>query len=202
MYTWKGRNPHAGDLNSAYQVGEILEGSLILSFPPLSSPLLSPPVFHLCASVDHQFPLSFFYPSFFFLSFLHLCVCVYFFFFSLPRPPHPDCVRVVRGSFQFPLLRATSDFEVSSISTRCFHSRSLFFFRRFFPGLRTYYFLCLFLVLRAPPFDLDGGRRRYLQRSWSEGILNVCGGNLRFDLFLSGDIFVILLLILRGLFLS
>lgn len=133
MYTWKGRNPHAGDLNSAYQVGEILEGSLILSFPPLFFPLLSPPVFHLCASVDHQFPLSFFYPSFFFLSFLHLCVCVYFFFFSLPRPPHPDCVRVVRGSFQFPLLRVTSDFEVSSISTRCFHSRSLFFFRRFFP---------------------------------------------------------------------
>lgn len=142
-----------------------------------------------------------FIPLFFFIFSSLMCVCV-FFFFSLPRPSHPDCVRVVRGSFQFPLLRVTSDFEVSSISTRCFHSRSLFFFRRFFPGLRTYYFLCLFLVLRAPPFDLDGERRRYLQRSWSEGILNVCGGNLRFDLFLSGDIFVILLLILRGLFLS
>lgn len=176
-----------------------------LSHPLVSSPLFpftfaaSLPPLRLCwPPVSSFFLLS----LFFFLSFLHLCVCVYFFFFSLPRPPHPDCVRVVRGSFQFPLLRVTSDFEVSSISTRCFHSRSLFFFRRFFPGLRTYYFLCLFLVLRAPPFDLDGGRRRYLQRSWSEGILNVCGGNLRFDLFLSGDIFVILLLILRGLFLS
>lgn len=133
MYTWKGRNPHAGDLNSAYQVGEILEGSLILSFPPLFFPFTfaaSLPPLHLCwPPVSSFFLLS----LFFFLSFLHLCVCVYFFFFSLPRPPYPDCVRVVRGSFQFPLLRVTSDFEVSSISTRCFHSRSLFFFRRFFP---------------------------------------------------------------------
>lgn len=196
------RNPHAGDLNSAYQVGEILEGSLILSFPPLSSPLLSPPVFHLCASVDHQFPLSFFYPSFFFyLFFTYVCVCIFFFFHCLVR--HTPIAYVwSEEAFSFPFLGQPPTLKflqsplVVSTLVLCFS------FAGFFPGLRTYYFLCLFLVLRAPPFDLDGGRRRYLQRSWSEGILNVCGGNLRFDLFLSGDIFVILLLILRGLFLS
>lgn len=201
MYTWKGgilTRVISTRLTKLAKYSKALSSSRFLPSLPLYFRRQSSTFAPLLTT-------SFLFLSFiplFFLSFLHLCVCVYFFFFSLPRPPHPDCVRVVRGSFQFPLLRVTSDFEVSSISTRCFHSRSLFFFRRFFPGLRTYYFLCLFLVLRAPPFDLDGGRRRYLQRSWSEGILNVCGGNLRFDLFLSGDIFVILLLILRGLFLS
>lgn len=107
-----------------------------LSHPLVSSSLLpftfaaSLPPLRLCwPLVSSFFLLSLF---FFYLFFTYVCVCI-FFFFSLPRPPHPDCVRVVRGSFQFPLLRATSDFEVSSISTRCFHSRSLFFFRRFFP---------------------------------------------------------------------
>lgn len=108
----------------------------------------------LLTTTSFLFLLSVF---FFFLYFSFTLVCVYvrvFVFFSLPPPPHPDCVRVTRGSFQFPLLRAASDFEVSSISSRCFHSRSLFFFRRFFSGLRTYFSFLFFVSFW---FDLEGG---------------------------------------------
>lgn len=145
--------------------------------------------------------LSFIPLFFFYLFFTYVCVCIFFFFHCLVR--HTPIAYVwSEEAFSFPFLGQPPTLKflqsplVVSTLVLCFS------FAGFFPGLRTYYFLCLFLVLRAPPFDLDGGRRRYLQRSWSEGILNVCGGNLRFDLFLSGDIFVILLLILRGLFLS
>lgn len=101
----------------------------------------------LLTTTSFLFLLSVFF--FLYLSFTLVCVYVrVFVFFSLPPPPHPDCVRVTRGSFQFPLLRAASDFEVSSISSRCFHSRSVFlsqvFFR--FTYVLLFSFLCLFLV--------------------------------------------------------
>lgn len=169
--------------------------SKALSLPPLSSPLLS--VFHLCASVDHQFPLSFFYPSCFFF-YLRSCVCVRV-FFSLPRPPHPDCVRVTRASFpllrrQPPTLKFLQSLVPVSTLVLCFSFAGFFRF--------TLFSLSLSGFTRARATVWLGWRAvcRYLQRSWSEGILNVCGGNLGFDLFFIGEHFWWYLLLILGIF--
>lgn len=131
MYTWKGgilTRVISTRLTKLAKYSKALSSSRFLPSLPLYFRRQSSTFAPLLTT---SFLFLSFIPLFFFIFSSLMCVCV-FFFFSLPRPPHPDCVRVVRGSFQFPLLRATSDFEVSSISTRCFHSRSLFFFRRFF----------------------------------------------------------------------
>lgn len=126
---------------------------LILSFPPPLS-LLSPPVFSTFApllTTSFLFLLSVFF-FFFYLPFTPVLFLFSFFFLSLPRPPHPDCVRVTRGSFfQFPPLRATSDFEVSSISLweSLFPLSFFVFLSQVFSVYVPHFFLCLFLILRA-----------------------------------------------------
>lgn len=132
--------------------------------------------------------------SFLFLSFIPLvffylrsCVCVRV-FFSLPRPPHPNCVRVTRASFpllrrQPPTLKFLQSLVPVSTLVLCFSFAGFFRF--------TLFSLSLSGFTRARATVWLGWRAvcRYLQRSWSEGILNVCGGNLGFDLFFIGEHF-------------
>lgn len=169
--------------------------SKALSLPPLSSPLLS--VFQ---SLRLCWPpvSSFFLLSLLFFFYLRSCVCVRV-FFSLPRPPHPDCVRVTRASFpllrrQPPTLKFLQSLVPVSTLVLCFSFAGFFRF--------TLFSLSLSGFTRARATVWLGWRAvcRYLQRSWSEGILNVCGGNLGFDLFFIGEHFWWYLLLILGIF--
>lgn len=159
---------------------------LILSFPPPLS-LLSPPVFSTFApllTTSFLFLLSVFF-FFIFPSLLCFFFSLFFFCHCLVRHTPIAYVWPEEASSSFPLLGQppTLKFLQSLSESRCFHSRSLFFFRRFFRfTFPTFFFVSFWFY--APPFDLDGGWCRYLRRSWSGGILNVWMGE-RFDLRLS-----------------
>lgn len=151
VYTSKGRILTRVISTRLTKLAKYSKAPLILSFPPPLS-LLSPPVFSTFApllTTSFLFLLSVF---FFFIFPSLLCFFFSLFFLSLPRPPHPDCVRVTRGSFfQFPPLRATSDFEVSSISLweSLFPLSFFVFLPQVFSVYVPHFFLCLFLILRA-----------------------------------------------------
>lgn len=143
----------------------------------------------LLTTTSFLFLLSVFFFFFIFPSLLcvYACVCLFFFHCLLRHTPIAYVWPEEASSFPFlgqpPTLKFLQSLVAVSTLVLCFSFAG--FFR--FTYVLLFSFLCLFLVWL-------GGRCRYLQRSWSEGILNVCGGNLRFDLFLSGDIFMIFII--------